>query len=280
MSYGKEKITTPPPSDKKKGKQPEPPQEAEAQDQAQEEAEEPPETEDIQILDLHSSNPLFSYRGRLFEGHWAEVVGTEVILDKSSSGSLPSLRNLPGDISLLAASSSRIMTTEKIPCPKVPEDDTLRPIKEEWNIRIPVGKDPTGERAEQTGFLENLMALKLKRGDKDHVTVYAVDGKGKDWDDKKAVDYRPRRKKTGEEFGREKRRKQEVARRPKGRPSLATRLEGYPVGFKGSASGDVPLSTMTPTSWEDLDREDEEESGGSEEDDEDEDEDEDVTMTG
>jgi hypothetical protein len=188
------------------------------------------------------------------------------------------------------------MTTETIPRPNIPEIDTLAPIKTEWNIRIPGGKDKTGERAEQASFLENLIALKMRRGDKDQVTVYATAGKGKDWDDRKAVDYKPRRKKIGEEQEEEKRRKkkQSIVRRAKGRPSLSTRLEGYPMGFGEGSSRHVELSTMTPTSWEQLDR-GEDESGGSEEEEEEveeeeededeenndgEDEEEDVTMTG
>ncbi|KAF5127541.1 hypothetical protein E5D57_008474 [Metarhizium anisopliae] len=263
---GKDKATTPPPADTPKDQ--EEAQPAQAQ-------EEPLVTEDIQVLDLHTPSPLFSYRGRLFQGHWAEVIGTEVILagapPSDDSAALPSLRTLPGDISLLAASSSRIMTSEKMPRPKIPAVDKLAPIKEEWNIRIPRAKDKTGERAEQVNFLENLMAFKIKKGNKDQVTVYATDGKGKDWDDKKSVSYRPRRKKIGEEHDAEKPKKQ-VGRRPRGRPSLATRLEGYPVGFGEGATRHIELSTMTPTRWDDLDREDADEEGSEDG--------EDVTMTG
>ncbi|KAG8418308.1 hypothetical protein J3458_005727 [Metarhizium acridum] len=264
MSKGKDKATTPPPADTPKHQEAEPPQ-------AQEE---PLDTEEIQILDLHTTSPLFSYRGRLFQGNWAEVIGTEVILagtPSDDSAALPSLRTLPGDISLLAASSSRIMTSEKIPRPKIPSVDKLAPIKEEWNIRIPLGKDKTGERAEQINFLENLMAFKIKKGDKDQVTVYATDGKGKDWDDRKSVYYKPRRKKIGEEHDAEKQ-KNKVGRRPRGRPSLATRLEGYPVGFGEGATKHTELSTMTPTRWDDLDREEADEEGSEEG--------EDVTMLG
>lgn len=281
MSKGNEKETTPPPIHKAKDKQPD--LEKESSDQDPEEPE--PETVDIQILDLHSSDPIISYRGRVFQGSWAEVIGTEAILtnDNTTTPLLPSLRTLPGNISLLAASSSRLMTTEKIPKPKVPEVDNLAPIKEEWNIRIPPGKDKTGERGDQISFLENLIALKKKRGDEDQVTVYATDGKGKDWDDRRGVDYRPRRKKIGEEDAGEKRKKK--VGRPRGTRSLATRLEGYPVGFGEGAKEPVELSTMTPSQWVELDRGDDDDGGGDgdangSQEDEDDDEEDDVTMTG
>ncbi|KAF4591716.1 vacuolar protein sorting-associated protein [Ophiocordyceps camponoti-floridani] len=154
--------------------------------------------EDIQILDLHSPRPLFSYRGRVFEGQWAEVIGTEAILTHhDDKEALPALRQLAEGIDMLAASSSRIVTTEKLVRPKVAQVDTLAPVREEWNIRIPAGKSRTQEKMQQVRFLENLMALKKKKGQEDQVTVFATDGAGKDWNDKHAVDYKPRyRKRT------------------------------------------------------------------------------------
>ncbi|GAB0137432.1 hypothetical protein EsDP_00005696 [Epichloe bromicola] len=216
------------------------------------------ETEYIQVLELHSRNPVISYRGRLFEGKWAEVIGTEVILAQHDSvDSLPALRTLPGDIDLLAASSSRILTTEKMMKPHVPEQDTLAPIKEEWNIRIPSGKDKTGERAEQASFLENLIALKMKRGDEDQVTVYATDGAGKDWDDKKGLGFKPRRKKAavGDEVAdRNSNHGKQAETRPKGRPRVAKKLVGSPVGLGDGVAEPRSLSTPTPLQWEDLSR--------------------------
>ncbi|RDA93613.1 hypothetical protein CP533_6175 [Ophiocordyceps camponoti-saundersi (nom. inval.)] len=151
------------------------------------------EAEDIQILDLHSARPLISYRGRVFEGRWAEVLGTEAILTwRDKKDPLPALRNLADGIDMLAASSSRIMTTEKIVHPKEPEADALAAIRDDWNIRIPAGKHRTQEKMQQVRFLENMMALKKKKGQTDEVTVYATDGAGKDWSDKKGVDYKPR----------------------------------------------------------------------------------------
>ena len=62
--------------------------------------------DDIQILDLHSEHPLISYRGRIFEGDWSEIIGTEAILTQRTPTShpLPALRHLADDIDLLAFS--------------------------------------------------------------------------------------------------------------------------------------------------------------------------------
>lgn len=220
--------------------------------------------EDIQILDLHSANPIISYRGRVFEGEWAEMIGTEVILARHSKGNpLPSLRNLADKVDVLAASSSRIMTREKVAKPRVAEADALEPIKDEWSIRLPRGKDKTGERALQAGFLEKLIALKMKKGNEDLVTVYAMDGEGKDWDDRRGPDYERRAKRRsgprdeaedGEGPGRRRRRK-----------TASGRGRGGAAGARGRGSDEGPrragrgeLSVPTPSRWEEL-------AGGAEE---------------
>ncbi|KAL7809193.1 hypothetical protein V8C44DRAFT_350641 [Trichoderma aethiopicum] len=234
--------------------------------------------EEIQILELHSRNPIISYRGRVFEGQWAEVIGTEAILadrEAKDAAQLPALRHLPGGVDILGASSSRLLTTEKILKPKVAQEDSLAPIREEWNIRIPPGKDRTGERAQQLRFLENLIALKKKRGDPDEVTVYALDGPGKDFDDRKGPDFKPRRKKpslgvdqgTGNQDERRERRytRRSLGRRG-GRRRRASAARGGAAATdtgNGSALDSNALSTPTPSHWDELFgiQEDEDEDG-------------------
>ena len=213
--------------------------------------------QDIQILDLHSRRPIISYRGRVFEGQWGEMIGTDLILarhDPNSQSQLPALRNLPGDVDILAASASRILTTEKILEPRVPEEDTLEPIRKEWNINIPVGKHKSGERAQQADFLEKLIALKIKKGEEDKVTVYARDGEGKHFQDDKDPSYRPRRKRIsghyedGEEG--ESWRKRRRSGRPPGRPRKTVSETSRPISHEETDPG--ALSVPTPVRWADL----------------------------
>ncbi|KAL7806614.1 hypothetical protein V8C26DRAFT_339911 [Trichoderma gracile] len=231
-----------------------------------EQAEEP--LEEIQILELHSHNPIISYRGRVFEGQWAEVIGTEAILadrEAKDAAQLPALRHLPGGVDILGASASRLLTTEKILKPKVAREDSLAAIREEWNIRIPPGKDRTGERAQQLRFLENLIALKKKRGDPDEVTVYALDGPGKDFDDRKGPDFKPRRKKPSlgvdQSNGADpnERRERRYTRRSQGRRGGRRRRASAARGGSaatdrgtGSALDSNELSTPTPSHWDEL----------------------------
>ncbi|KAL7789995.1 hypothetical protein V8C37DRAFT_187734 [Trichoderma ceciliae] len=227
--------------------------------------------EEIQILELHSRNPIISYRGRVFEGQWAEVIGTEAILaDREAKDfiQLPALRHLPGGVDILGASCSRILTTEKTLKPKVAQEDSLKATREEWNIRIPPGKDRTGERAQQLRFLENLIALKKKRGDTDEVTVYAMDGPGKDFDDRKGPDFKPRRKKpslgveqtTGarQSDRRDHRHTRRSQDRRGGRRRRASAARGATAATAATDMGTAStfdsntLSTPTPSHWDEL----------------------------
>lgn len=190
--------------------------------------------EEIQIMELHSHHPVISYRGRVFEASWAEVIGTEMLFTAhDSSNPLPTLRELAGNVDILAASCARLITKEKKLKPKDGEEDRFAAARAEHNIKVPVGRDPTGERAQQARFLENLMALKKMRGDTDNVTIYAKDGEGKDFDDSKAPDYKPRRKKAATQSASQR-----------GTPARA--------GGRGGRQESRGLSTPTPAHWEHL----------------------------
>ncbi|PKS07549.1 hypothetical protein jhhlp_006153 [Lomentospora prolificans] len=149
---------------------------------------------DIEILDFHTEHPIISYRGKVFEGRWAEVLGTEMIFaEHDDAAPLPVLRRLPGDVDLLAASSARILTTEKVL--KIPDElDRLKKTREAYGIRLPVlGKHHYDEKKKQVRFLENLMAVKIKKGEKDMVTVTARPAPDKDFADDRDPDWMPRR---------------------------------------------------------------------------------------
>jgi TFIIIC subunit triple barrel domain len=153
---------------------------------------------EIQILDLHSKTPYFSYRGKVFAGHWAKNLGTEMLFAKhDEEPSLPSLKTLEGGVDILGACWSRMLTTEKKLIPRERQEEVddvgeleeeLARIREQHGIQINVLRDKTGERREQARFLENLQALKRKKGETDEVTVVAISaqsrGAGGDGDPK------------------------------------------------------------------------------------------------
>lgn len=156
--------------------------------ETQEVAEVPEEpVSEIQILDLHSDEPLVSYRNHIFRGAWYENIGTEMIFTPHDEKTpLPALRNLNHGIDLLAASSVRVHFKEATLVPKG-EAESLRleaaregdmndeelpdRYKRNGGVYIHVGGDKSGQRQPQAYFLEDLISLKRSRGENDEVTV-------------------------------------------------------------------------------------------------------------
>lgn len=196
---------------------------------------------DIQILDLHSDKPMFAYKGKVFEGQWARNLGTEVLFaEHDAEDPLPSLRHLPGGVDMLAASWARINTTEKRLQPRheaAAKDDPLEEIRRQHGIHIPITADKTGERKRQTRFLENLMALKKKRGETDEVTVYAHAA--------------PRAANDGTS-GRRKKRKPLPDGRPSKRRGRGRGGADAAAAAGAGAGAGTALSTPTPASWTEL----------------------------
>lgn len=157
---------------------------------------------EIQVLDLHSDNPIVSYKGRIFSGSWASNIGTELMFgdhDELAERNLPYLRALPGGVNLMAASSARILThpadlrsqkrfddttitnatdnhqTTVPVAQQRPSADRYRTLRKAAGIEIPVAFDKHGRRKPQARFLENLMAIKRSRGEMDEATTMTKD---------------------------------------------------------------------------------------------------------
>lgn len=140
------------------------------------------EPEEIQILELHSERPLVSHRGSIFQGSWAENIGTELVFaSRDSPDSLPVLRHLPDGLDLLAASSARInfspvelkqqRTRQLLPKAEIELDR----YRVNGGAYIHVHSDKYGIRRPQANFLEDLTAAKRRRGERDQVTVTTMD---------------------------------------------------------------------------------------------------------
>ncbi|KAI1662735.1 hypothetical protein F4813DRAFT_9144 [Daldinia decipiens] len=135
---------------------------------------------EVQILDLETTNPIISYKGRVYSGQWNQNVGTELLIAKRDNDNpLPALRQLDHDVDLLAASCARINVKEKQLKSK---DATLKrqrdaiASKERQTSQpaVPPAEKWAGpERVAQGNFLEKLIALKKKLGETDEVTVIA-----------------------------------------------------------------------------------------------------------
>lgn len=145
--------------------------------------------EEIQILELHSEEPLVSYRNHVFRGSWCENIGTEMIFTPHDDKSpLPALRNLQHNIDLIAASACRVNFAETELLPRdvkdgapfeaeaeYMEEDLPERYKRNGGVYIHIGGDKSGLRQPQAHFLEDLICLKRKRGEQDEVTVQSVE---------------------------------------------------------------------------------------------------------
>ena len=156
----------------------------------------PHQIETIQILDLHSKEPMVSYRNHIFQGAWSENIGTEMIFTPHDPDSpLPALRNLTetgnhGKLDLLAASATRINFKEvRLESKQLAEQNSSNLTKQITNITawgtddiperykrpdgvyVHIGGDKTGQRQPQAHFLEDLIMLKRKLGETDSVTI-------------------------------------------------------------------------------------------------------------
>ncbi|KAK4185264.1 hypothetical protein QBC35DRAFT_504116 [Podospora australis] len=145
--------------------------------------------EEIQILELHSEEPMVSYRNHVFRGSWCENIGTEMIFTPhDDKAPLPALRNLQHNIDLIAASSCRVnfTETELLPVdfkeaplfgtdPEFMGEDLPERYKRNGGVYIHIGGDKSGLRQPQAHFLEDLICLKRKRGEMDEVTIQSVE---------------------------------------------------------------------------------------------------------
>lgn len=195
-------------------------------------------------MELHSPNPVISYKGRVYQGQWSQNVGTELLMTRHDDDDpLPVVRSLDDGIDLLAASCARITVTQKELERKDPEStqghDKLTKEEREALTKIPKPETkPSIARTNQTNFLARLIALKKRKGEKDEVPVL-VNGNVRDlWV-------------KGSHRGRGR------GGRPKGRGRRkgidALHQEGVPHHRSALASiAESPNSTPTPRRWDDL----------------------------
>lgn len=149
----------------------------------------PLEREDrIQMLDLHSANPIVSYQNQIYSCEWTSTIGTDLLLTTPDSDfPHPVLREAPG-ISVIAATGIKLLARpvqldsrrnvsiqaepqNQTPAPENPTQAEESP--QSTAIKIPPNLAPSRARLDQANFLERLIAAKAARGETDQVTVFA-----------------------------------------------------------------------------------------------------------
>lgn len=228
---------------------------------------------EFQILELHSENPLITYRGRVYEGNWARNIGTELLFTSHDENNpLPVIRQLDNGVDLLAASSARLMLTEKGAKPTGAKGQRRGPRQRfsEENLdelegdELPPVPDPepgaSAERYEQGNFLTKLISLKKKMGETDEVTVIArLHDEGKKKQGKRPAETNPAKRPArgrGSGQGRGGGRP-----RGKGKGKVGGRAHMLELSNEDSASEQDTTAQVgegsqpTPTSWSAVDEE-------------------------
>ncbi|KAH8685839.1 hypothetical protein BGZ60DRAFT_523113 [Tricladium varicosporioides] len=129
------------------------------------------ELKTVQILDLHTKNPLISYNGNVFSCQWGQNIGSEFLFTKHDENStLPILRNLPGNVDLLGVSSVRL-TSKTV---KVEHKANAKKVLREKipDIYLDTGSRSKTRIAGQAMFLQGLMEIKEANGEEDLVTIH------------------------------------------------------------------------------------------------------------
>ncbi|KZF20062.1 hypothetical protein L228DRAFT_270816 [Xylona heveae TC161] len=145
----------------------------------------------VQILDLHTSNPIISYDNQIFNCHWSSTIGTDMLFSKPSANpSHPVVRSTHG-YDLVALTSAKLIGTSAHLAPRkevrVSRKGEIAAAQGRQLERgthptsggaaeepiIPVGSGASAARHSQARFLERLMRAKDAKGETDSVTVYS-----------------------------------------------------------------------------------------------------------
>lgn len=146
---------------------------------------------EVQIIGLHTTNPLVMYNGQLLSCHWTSTIGTDMFFvkpDSSAGDSVQPLRSLPS-VDLLSLGSAKLVA-------KVgrlrPRDDLFdganaaqraaestavsnenQAVDAVSSQGVSTEGQPASEQMQppQTSFLARLNQAKVKRGDTSRLTI-------------------------------------------------------------------------------------------------------------
>ncbi|KAF4206769.1 hypothetical protein CNMCM8927_004336 [Aspergillus lentulus] len=139
-------------------------------------------SERVQILGLHTSNPIVSYQNQIFSCTWADQIGTELLFTRPETGHEPDLESaLPPisslrsskDFDLIAANSVKILGRKANLISSSGSGSAQEPSIQTTETANVLRK--TGPQSNQARFLERLMHIKRQRGESDTVrTVFST----------------------------------------------------------------------------------------------------------
>jgi hypothetical protein len=139
-------------------------------------------SERVQILGLHTPNPLVSYQNQIFSCSWADQIGTELLFTRPETGHEPDLEAaLPQisplregkDFDLVAANSVKILGRKANLISSSGLGSTQEPAIQTSETANVLRK--AVPQSNQVRFLDRLMHIKRQRGETDTVrTVFST----------------------------------------------------------------------------------------------------------
>jgi len=130
----------------------------------------------VQILELHHEKPLIAYNGHTYAAAWTQPIGTELFFaTHEPTNPTPAIQRLPQDVDIVGASAARLVCkpVELRPIEAPAHIFNLQEVREQNGFAIPIHGDMNKDRRPQGAFLERLMNIKRRRGERDEVTVIA-----------------------------------------------------------------------------------------------------------
>lgn len=143
------------------------------------------ELSSIQLLDLHTANPIISYKDEVFSCSWIDMIGTNMFFSQPKETPLYDPEISTADFDLIGTSRIKLVGNPMKVTPLVPtavgsgangetQTESLdvpdRPGKSLGTIRTTNAK-VNADMRKQANFLEQLMNVKKNRGEQDNVHV-------------------------------------------------------------------------------------------------------------
>lgn len=115
----------------------------------------------VQVMDLHTANPVVSYKNQVFTCSWVDLLGTELVFaSPDETSDMPTLRK-ETDFELLSASRVKVMGQKANLISASPSNMQHQQQQQRPDSRLP----PTN----QGRFLQRLADTKQARGERDTV---------------------------------------------------------------------------------------------------------------
>jgi hypothetical protein len=122
----------------------------------------------LQILDVHSDNPILAYYGQVYSCKWADAIGTSMFFAKSGAAKPTHITATNSGFDSLGTTRIKLVG-QKVKLTKKPSDDDSQAENDEPNAKSSQETagvstpQPQTREEKQTAFLEKMKAIQQRR---------------------------------------------------------------------------------------------------------------------